>query len=81
MKLSTMRIKMRSELLFFVVLIGLVLTIPQHLKAAQAITDTTAVSTVDTGEIQFTDAPSATEKIIAKKKADSVAKASVLKPV
>jgi thiol:disulfide interchange protein len=80
MKLSTMRIKLRSELLFFVVLIGLVLTIPQHLKAAQAITDTTAASTVDTGGLQFTDVPpNPVEKLIAKKKADSVAKAGVVK--
>lgn len=68
MTLPNSRGLLRSTLFILATLITLVAFAPVTAKAFQK-PDTT----VATGDIQFTDAPSTTDKLIAKKKADSVA--------
>jgi len=68
---ATPRSLFKNALLFLITLFAFSVLTPQQAKAVQ-----TAADTVSTGDLQFTDIPTAADSLAAKKKADSVAKAN-----
>jgi thiol:disulfide interchange protein len=66
------RTLLRCAFLFLVTLFAFLVLAPQQLKAQ-------TTDTVSTNDVEFTDVPSSTEKFIAEKKADSLAKADSVK--
>jgi thiol:disulfide interchange protein len=68
---ATPRSLFKNALLILITLFAFSVLTPQQAKAVQ-----TAADTVSTGDLQFTDIPTAADSLAAKKKADSVAKAN-----